>query len=118
MTNRRSIIPLNELILKGKYSERYTKQNIYRIVHPKEKKKELHLRISSPQISFEKIEKMTNKYQLKILENKYDEFLEKYLHLMMLYDNNIEEYLETRDALTKRINNIERLEKIKIKDKC
>ena len=60
---------------------------------------------SPPHLSYNNIKKMNNKYQLKQLENKYDEFLDKYIQLMLLY-NNGDEYLDTRDLLTIRISQI------------
>ena len=66
---------------------------------------------SPPHISLDKIKKMTNKYQLLELEKNYDEFLDKYIQLMLLY-NNIDEYLETRDLITMRISQLERIERM------
>ena len=62
-----------------------------------------------PLISLEKIEAQTNKFKLKRLEKKYDLFLEKYQQLLLLH-NNIDEYLEIRDAIVLKINRLERLE--------
>lgn len=60
-----------------------------------------------PHISLDKIQKMTNRYQLNALEKKYDEFIDKNTHILMLYEV-IEEYLEIRDALTIRLSKIKR----------
>ena len=63
---------------------------------------------NSPQfIDLNKINKMTNKYYVEQLEKKYDEFLEKYCQLLLLY-NIIDEYLEIRDALSIKLCDIER----------
>lgn len=75
-----------------------------------EKTPKIILPNSPPHISLDKIKKMTNKYQLLELEKNYDEFLDKYIHLMLLYDN-IDEYLETRDLITMRISQLKRMEK-------
>ena len=60
-------------------------------------------------IQINKIQKMTNKYYVQQLERKYDEFLEKYCQLLLLY-NIMDDYLEIRDALTIQLNNIQRNE--------
>ena len=62
-------------------------------------------------IHLDKIHKMTNKYYIQQLEKKYDDFLEKYCHLLLLYEDKIEDYLEIRDALTIQLHNITRKEK-------
>ena len=60
-----------------------------------------------PPLSINMIEKMTNIPYLKQLEKKYDDFLDKNLQILMLY-NVIEDYLEIRDALIVRISNLRR----------
>ena len=60
-----------------------------------------------PPLSIHMIEKMTNIQYLKQLEKKYDDFLDKNLQILMLY-NVIEDYLEIRDALIVRISNLRR----------
>jgi hypothetical protein len=87
-------------------SDRYKKMCDYKT----EKTPKIILPNSPPHISLDKIKKMTNKYQLLELEKNYDEFLDKYIHLMLLYDN-IDEYLETRDLITMRISQLKRMEK-------
>jgi DNA repair ATPase RecN len=86
-------------------SDRYKKMCDYKT----EKTPKIILPNSPPHISLDKIKKMTNKYQLLELEKNYDEFLDKYIHLMLLYDN-IDEYLETRDLITMRISQLKRME--------
>ena len=98
----------NSLLIEKMSSNRYNKLCDYTT----EKKAKIILPNSPPRLSLEKIEKMTNKSQLIELEKNYDEFLDKYIQLMLLY-NNIDEYLETRDLLTRRISQIKRMEKLK-----
>ena len=68
---------------------------------------------SPPPITIERIAKMSNRKQLKELEKKYDEFLEKNFQILMLY-NIAEQFLDIRDALTIRISRVIREEKIKV----
>jgi hypothetical protein len=67
-----------------------------------------------PLITVDKINELTNKWQLKKLEKKYDDFLDKYQQLLLLH-NNVDEYLEIRDAITLRISRIERMEHVTVK---
>jgi hypothetical protein len=62
---------------------------------------------SPPFIDLNKIDKMINKHYVEQLEKKYDEFLEKYCQLLLLY-NIIDDYLDIRDALTIKLCDIER----------
>lgn len=109
--NRITNTILNSLIIERMSSDRYKKM----CDHSTEKKPKIILPNSPPHISLDKIEKMTNKYQLLELEKNYDEFLDKYIQLMLLYDN-IDEYLETRDFITMRISQLERMEQRKQKN--
>jgi hypothetical protein len=61
-------------------------------------------------IDLKKIEKITDKYFLSDLESKYDKFIEKNLHLLMLY-NLIEDLLDIRDAIILQIGRIKRKER-------
>jgi len=54
---------------------------------------------------------MTNITQLKSLENQYDEFIDKYTTILLLYDI-MEKYLDIRDAITIRINQLFRERKL------
>jgi hypothetical protein len=56
---------------------------------------------------------MTNITQLKSLENQYDEFIDKYTTILLLYDI-MEKYLDIRDAITIRINQVLRERKLAI----
>jgi hypothetical protein len=105
--NRITNTILNSLIIERMASNRYKKLCAYTT----EKQPKIILPNSPPHISLDKIEKMTNKYQLLELEKNYDEFLDKYIQLMLLYDN-IDEYLETRDLITMRISHLERMERM------
>lgn len=60
-----------------------------------------------PIMSINAIQKITNIAKLKELERKYDDFLEKNMQILLLY-NTIEDYLEIRDALTIRISKLRR----------
>jgi hypothetical protein len=60
-----------------------------------------------PILSVNEIQKMTSLIQLKKLEQKYDEFLDKNMQILLLY-NVVEDYLELRDALTMRISKLRR----------
>jgi len=66
-----------------------------------------------PRIPLEKVIKIRNKYDLIELEYKYDEFLNKYCHLLILHEL-IEEYLDIRDALTIQRQRMEREDKKKM----
>jgi hypothetical protein len=63
-----------------------------------------------PHIDLKKIEKTTDKYFLSVLESKYDKFIEKNLHLLMLY-NLIDDVLDIRDAIILQIGRIKRKER-------
>jgi hypothetical protein len=63
-----------------------------------------------PHIDLKKIEKTTDKYFLSDLESKYDKFIEKNLHLLMLY-NLIDDVLDIRDAIILQIGRIKRKER-------
>jgi hypothetical protein len=54
---------------------------------------------------------MTNITQLKSLEKQYDEFIDKYTTILLLYDI-MEKYLDIRDAITIRINQLFRERKL------
>ena len=103
--NRITNTILNSVFIERMSSDRYKKMCDYKT----EKTPKIILPNSPPHISLDKIKKMTNKYQLLELEKNYDEFLDKYIHLMLLYDN-IDEYLETRDLITMRISQLKRME--------
>ena len=60
-----------------------------------------------PILSINAIQKMTSIIQLKELEQRYDDFLDKNIQVLLLY-NVIEDYLELRDALTIRISRLRR----------
>ena len=60
-----------------------------------------------PILSVNEIHKMTSLIKLKELEQKYDEFLDKNMQILLLY-NVVEDYLELRDALTIRISKLRR----------
>jgi hypothetical protein len=64
-----------------------------------------------PILSIDKIQKLTNISQLIEIENRYDEFLDKNMQVLLLY-NVIEDYLEIRDALTIRISKLRRENKL------
>lgn len=65
---------------------------------------------NSPRIlEIEKIDKITDKYFLIDLESKYDKFIVKNQHLLMLYDL-IEDLLEIRDAILIRVGRLKRQE--------
>ena len=61
-------------------------------------------------IDLKKIEKTTDKYFLSDLESKYDKFIEKNMHLLMLYDL-IDDILDIRDAIILQIGRIKRKER-------
>jgi hypothetical protein len=67
---------------------------------------------SPPHISLEKIATINNKELLKKLEKKYDKFIEKNTHILNLHGISVENYLEIRDALTIKILQMERIEKM------
>ena len=86
--------------------------NRYRNIRLYENNSPNRLPNSPPPISLEQIEKITNKKQLRELEKKYDEFLEKKCQLLLLYDI-IDEYLEIRDKITIKILKMDREEMVK-----
>ena len=61
-------------------------------------------------IDLKRIEKTTDKHFLQNLEYKYDKFIEKNQHLLMLY-NLIEDILEIRDAILLQIGRLKRKER-------
>jgi hypothetical protein len=67
---------------------------------------------SPPHISLEKIHAINNKRLLKNLEKRYDEFIEKNAHILNLHGTSVENYLEIRDALTIKVLQMEREEKM------
>lgn len=60
-----------------------------------------------PTLSIDKIQKITSIPVLKELEKSYDDFVDKNMQVLLLY-NVAEDYLEIRDALTLRISKIRR----------
>lgn len=63
-----------------------------------------------PIIDSKRIEKTTDKYFLQNLESKFDKFIEKNQHLLMLYDL-IEDLLDIRDAIILQIGRLKRQER-------
>jgi hypothetical protein len=64
-------------------------------------------------ISIENINKINNLFILKKLEHEYDDFLEKKFQILMLL-NSIDEIIEIRDVIIRRIYVIKRLQRNKI----
>lgn len=62
-------------------------------------------------LEIEKIHKITDKYFLIDLESKYDKFIVKNQHLLMLYDL-IEDLLDIRDAILMRVGRLKRQEQM------
>ena len=60
-----------------------------------------------PTVSINSIQKMTNIESLRKLERMYDDFLDKNMQTLLLY-NVMEDYLDIRDALTLRISKLKR----------
>jgi hypothetical protein len=65
-----------------------------------------------PIIDIKKIEKITDKYFLIKLEEKYDIFLKKNEQLLLLHDVMVEELLDIRDAILLRIGRLKRQERM------
>ena len=65
-----------------------------------------------PIIDIKKIEKITDKYFLIKLEEKYDIFLKKNEQLLLLHDVMVEELLNIRDAILLRIGRLKRQERM------
>lgn len=65
-----------------------------------------------PVLSVNLIEKMVNIRKLKVLEDLYDDFLDKNMQVLLLF-NVIEDYLEIRDTLTIRIIKLKREQKLR-----
>ena len=63
-----------------------------------------------PIIDSKKIDKTTDKYFLQNLELKYDRFIEKNQHLLMLYDL-IDDLLDVRNAVILQIGRLKRQER-------
>ena len=63
-----------------------------------------------PIIDSKKIDKTTDKYFLQNLESKYDRFIEKNQHLLMLYDL-IDDLLDVRNAVILQIGRLKRQER-------
>ena len=100
------------LIIKEEYNNGYTKSIRYINWSPSEINSLRSFPNRPPYLTMEKIEKMTNKFQLMDLERNYDEFLERNQQLLLLYDT-IDDYLEIRDAITIKLCRMRRFEKIK-----
>lgn len=64
-----------------------------------------------PIMDLSRIEKITDKHFLMVLETKYDNFIEKNEYLLLQYDF-IEDLLDIRDAIILRINRIKRYERL------
>lgn len=84
----------------------------YRIVEQSDTTSSTKFPKSPPQISLEKIDKMTDIDRLKELEKKYDEFLERNCQILLLHDI-VDEYLEIRDALTLKLSRLDREERMR-----
>jgi hypothetical protein len=67
-----------------------------------------------PIIDIKKIEKITDKYFLIKLEEKYDIFLKKNEQLLLLHDVMVEELLDIRDAMLLRIGRLKRQERMSL----
>ena len=67
-----------------------------------------------PIIDIKKIEKITDKYFLIKLEEKYDIFLKKNEQLLLLHDVMVEELLDIRDAILLRIGRLKRQERMSL----
>ena len=93
----------------------YPSPTPYDIIYPQQPylKKNIILTDSPPYIPPEKVLTMKNKYQLRELEYKYDNFVEKNIHILFLHDV-LEYYLDTRDALIIQIQRLERIEQLNI----
>ena len=65
-----------------------------------------------PTLSVRTIQKMINIIHLKELERTYDNFIDKHMQILLLY-NVLEDYLDIRDALTVRISKLRRENKIR-----
>lgn len=104
---------LNPLILDEYYDEGKIKTIRYRILSPKDINSLNNLPPSPPFISMACIDNINDRIKLKYLESKYDEFLEKNCHILLLHDI-VEEYLDIRDALTIKVARLERQERIKL----
>ena len=63
-----------------------------------------------PIIDSKRIEKTTDKYFLQNLESRFDLFIEKNQHLLMLY-NLIEDLLDIRDGIILQIGRLKRKER-------
>ena len=63
-----------------------------------------------PIIDSKRIEKTTDKYFLQNLESRFDLFIEKNQHLLMLY-NLIEDLLDIRDGIILQIGRLKRQER-------
>lgn len=66
-----------------------------------------------PLLEIDKIRQMNNRQKLKQLEHQYDQFIEKYTRILLLY-NVIDKYLHIRDELTIRIAELDRIRRLKI----
>ena len=64
-----------------------------------------------PIMDLSRIEKITDKHFLMVLETKYDNFIEKNEYSLLQYDF-IEDLLDIRDAIILRINRIKRYERL------
>jgi len=105
------------LIVEEEYNNGYTKSIRYINWSPTEVNSLSSFPNRPPYLTMEKIEKMTNKFQLMDLERNYDDFLERNQQLLLLYDI-IDDYLEIRDAITIKLCRMRRFEKMKKYKNC
>ena len=70
-----------------------------------------YMKNSPPYIDLYTIKKITDVYRLKVLEQNYDEFLERSPQILLLY-NIFGEYLDIRDALIIQKNRMMRILKL------
>lgn len=83
------------------------KKSSLNVINPKTIKTIYCLPDSPPYIQKEGINKITNLYMLKKIEYQYDEFLNKKCQILLLL-NLMEDVLEIRDIITRKINRLER----------
>lgn len=86
------------------------RKNTLSVISPTLIKCPFHLPGSPPILKIEFINRIQNKYYLRDLEKKYDDFLEEKSQILLLL-NLIDEVFEIRDIITLRINKLEREEK-------
>lgn len=79
-----------------------------RIINPKETMSPFNMACSPPFVSYDELQKITNKQLLIELEKMYDEFLESECQMLLLLCENIDLVIDIRNQIHQRIKKLNR----------